>query len=98
MKVLRILFVCWGMFFGLSTTSDAATVVFDFAATVTNVNTFYLSGSSGLMGVTGQGHIEYDLIPDVSGSASCCSIYNYNPCLSGCHRYSLDVVGLDLAA
>lgn len=53
---------------GTSNTVGAATVSFDFTATVTNVNTFSLTSSGGLVGQTGTGHITYDLTPDYINS------------------------------
>jgi hypothetical protein len=54
--------------FGISNTVGAATVSFDFTATVTNVNTFSLTSSGGLIGQSGTGHITYDLNPDYVNS------------------------------
>ena len=51
----------------MSSVVNAATISFDFTATVSFINTSELNSSSSLMGKTGSGHITYNTSPDLFG-------------------------------
>jgi len=82
----------------ISTFSHATSVIIDFTATVTSVNSSYLSNLSSLIGTTGTGHIEYDMNPDQSFVGSTSAVYAWDTSPTALFTFDLPAGGMTFTA